>query len=129
MAAADAKSRRAIKASVEELNLELVKQDHLLQSEIDAALGCSVLKYQTLQAWLSSSVDLQASGVVLVTQASLDRLPRLEAQLLAWSGAASVALYVPWSDQRQETEDRLNSIRDMYGRLLGAGVGYVGCLC
>ena len=53
--------------------------------------------YRTIAHFLRPVDDIEGEEVTLVTQASMDRLPRLEEQALALGNAPlSVAIYVPF---------------------------------
>ena len=51
--------------------------------------------YETKPGWLAPPPCVSPRGAItLVTQCSLDRLPSVRAQLAAWRGPASIALYI-----------------------------------
>jgi hypothetical protein len=71
----------------------------------DSARGTSVLEYHTKHAHIGPLVAPSPVAVSLVTQCSIDRLPRLWQQALAYgSGPISVAIYVPAASSNGEDE-------------------------
>jgi len=66
----------------------------------DAAAQFPVHEYDICQGWKkltvesSNSARPEEASVTLVTQCSIDRLPKLERLALAWGGDVSVALYI-----------------------------------
>jgi hypothetical protein len=104
-----------------------------MQNEEDVIHGTVACKYRTAAAFLKALEDAGSQQVTLVTQSSLDRLPRLAAQVVAYGNApVSVALFVPSlvADESGESggdavdgEARmLDSIRQFHAQLAAKGV-------
>jgi hypothetical protein len=58
-----------------------------------------------------------ASAVTLVTQCSLDRLPRLRVLLSAWGGAASIAVFLDAPESSEASVDGESCVRAMLASL------------
>ena len=111
----------------------------LMDRQEDLIRGTCALSYRLLPRFLQQvqGQDLDSHQVTLVTQSSMDRLPRLQEQVLALGNApVSAAIYVPYDaaplcaarsndDQaervRQQQQEALADIRRFHSDLASKG--------
>ena len=68
-----------------------------MEKEEDVGRGTVACKYETVSAYLAPLEEAPEEQVTLVTQCSLDRLPRLAEQAAAYGNSpVSVAVYIPF---------------------------------
>jgi len=87
-------------------------------------MNSMVCQYRTASAFLGPIEDVPLELVTLVTQCSLDRLPRLREQALAFgNNPVSVAVYVPYPAQSKTegSDDVLSSLRQFHAELAENG--------
>ena len=112
-------------------------RSHKMLEEEDVVRGTVALEYRKLTRFLVPVEETAEQQVTLVTQCSLDRLPRLAEQAEAYGNApVSVAIYIPFvaagedcvgeqgarHDEEAEAE-MLASIRRLHAELESKGVG------
>ena len=109
----------------------------LMDRQEDLIRGTSALSYRLIPRFLQHDEDVDSHQVTLVTQCSMDRLPRLQEQVLALGNAPiSAAIYVPYDaaplcaatsndDQaervRQQQQEALADIRRLHSDLASKG--------
>lgn len=107
---------RVLKASKPSISVD--RRNIALRTAIfESSLDFSVLPVLSFPHFASTQSSVTEAGdVTIVTQASVDRLPRLQQMASSWPGAISAAVYVPtWADpsseeHRAEVEDARNAI-------------------
>jgi len=80
--------------------------DELMTTAVVTYSPLEVLEYEMLHHFLVSRKQVvDSSNVTLVTQCSVDRLPYLKNQLMAWNSVCSVAIYInnesEWTKKEQ----------------------------
>ena len=88
-----------------------------LQDALREAFGAAPVKYR-VEAYLRSALPPPPRDVALVTQGSMDRLPRLREQASMWHGTLSVAIYIrPDEQSGAEHAAALDAIRSLYNEV------------